>query len=543
MKSINNFTQDSAKILTEKLALSRELALLKPEVEHLRSQLSHQKDVVAEKLALERQLNALEVELANEKRAAQKAASRQSRDTDAEEDLHNQIRELEKQLSKEKRAAQKAMQSQESKGTASEEELEELREKLAETEKMLASEKKAATKAAKTSNAAVADSADELEQLREELAEAKATIAKDKKEKEQLRKEFEKALGEAEGRRLPLEERIDNLKAKLRETREELKQCRADLQQAQEQAAKKASTKAMIGKKRRVNEPSTEETILHTPSAEDRSKRLSKKIFAPTAVGEKSTFSITPFLNKTVNMSDISPKGLAEISTETTTAVSMSEPENNPSAVESAEDEPVVKIPKAVAAPAAKKPRGRPPMKALGEASISKKNMAAPKRRKVPSTESTLEKVTEEVEDENQDQENRSVEDSAGKVASPPKKQLKSLSLKTASKTEAPLASATAAVPQPEPKKKKRKLLGNVSKATTLFDEPDAEDAERPVPVASATSRAPTAAAAATSKRPPVARPVKRTVGLGGTKNAFAGAASFSPLKRDKRGVNASFLA
>ena len=85
-------SDDSTKVLAEKLALSRELAVLKPEIDHLRSQIDHQKDVLAEKLALERQLNSLEVELANERRAAQKALQRQeSRDTEAEEQLQQRL--------------------------------------------------------------------------------------------------------------------------------------------------------------------------------------------------------------------------------------------------------------------------------------------------------------------------------------------------------------------------------------------------------------------------------------------------------------------
>jgi len=551
MNSLSTVTHDSAKILTDKLALSRELALLKPEVEHLRSQLNYQKDVLAEKLALERQLNTLEVELANEKRAAQKAANRPNRDSDAEEDLHKQIHDLEKQLAKEKRAAQKAIQNQDSKDTAAEEALEELREKLAEAEKMLLSEKKAASKAAKATNATTADSDEELKQLREELAEAKTVLTREKKEKEQLRKDHEKALAEAESRRLPLEERLDNMKAKLRETRAELKQCRADLEHAQERLVMRPAAKIPAGKKRRANEITIEETMLHTPTADDRLKRTAKRGFGLAGVGEKSTFSITPFLNKTVNLSDLSPKPQTESSSADATSTMPTEVDSEPTTVEAVEEEPAAEAAKA--APAAKKPRGRSAAKVLGDASPSKKNMPVPKKRKAQSAESTLEKVLEEAEDDNQGQENRSAEDATAKAAQPLKRKTKVPLAKATNLTEALLATAistasrdgdgggAAAVEQSELKKKKRKLLGGPSKMTTLFGgEADAEDAERAVPAPGQKRPAVTAAAAA--KRPPVTRPVKRAVGLGTAKNAFAGAA-FSPLKRDKRGVNASFLA
>ncbi|KAG4220360.1 hypothetical protein PC116_g31161, partial [Phytophthora cactorum] len=74
------------------------------------------------------------------------------------------------------------------------------------------------------------------------------------------------------------------------------------------------------------------------------------------------------------------------------------------------------------------------------------------------------------------------------------------------------------------PKKKKRKILGSTK---TLFDEEEGE-------------------------APPSRKPGKVQLGgkrainkavLGVQKSAFAGAASFSPLKRDRKGVGASFLA
>jgi hypothetical protein len=70
-------------------------------------------------------------------------------------------------------------------------------------------------------------------------------------------------------------------------------------------------------------------------------------------------------------------------------------------------------------------------------------------------------------------------------------------------------------------KKKRRKLLGA---NTTIFDEDDGEV------IASVTEGL--VGQAAKRKRAP----------LGGASNAFA-KASFSPLKRDRRGVGASFLA
>lgn len=567
MDSLADMNKDSAKLRTEKLALSRELDVLKPELEHLKSQLSHQKTVLAEKLALERQINALEVELANEKRAAERL---QGRDKDVEDSLRQQIRELEKQLAKEKRAAEKAAQHGQNDTSAElEQEIAELRSQLGATEKKLLAAEKQMRADAKASKAKGAASevvvTEELEQLRLELAETKKELADEKKDKERIRREGEKALAEAEGLRLALEERIDNLKAKLREAREQLKECRADLERAQE-AARTAATRtatttkvptkkaaaaklAPAGKKRRANDISGPEiSVLQTPGKDDdRPRRTFKKPFAPAAVGEKSTFSITPFLNKTINLSDASLLPITEDESEEqdnkTATTEPTGPTESPTRLAGRKKKPSSSNTKAKAA--------------LTESSPSKHNMPTSKSREAPSAESTLDKVTEEVE-EAADQENQ--------APAPIVKQRKRMVLKNKTVTPVPadaraidadagtsttvaapskvtsLSTSTAAPAVAEPKKKKRKLLGGAS-TNVLFDgAADAEDAAVPVPAA--------APVAAPAKRIPMGKvalgghaglAAKKAGGLG-VKNAFA-AASFSPLKRDRRGVGASFLA
>ena len=74
-----------------------------------------------------------------------------------------------------------------------------------------------------------------------------------------------------------------------------------------------------------------------------------------------------------------------------------------------------------------------------------------------------------------------------------------------------------------EPKKKKRKILGS---SKTIFDEEDAEATKRPAKVLLATNR-------------PLAK-LGAKKGLGAA--PAAGFAPFSPLKKHKRGVQASFL-
>ncbi|KAK0708404.1 hypothetical protein B0H67DRAFT_648473 [Lasiosphaeris hirsuta] len=563
LSAFSSVSQDSAKLLTEKLALSREVAVLKPEIEHLRSQLAHQKDVLAEKLAVERQLNALEVELANEKRAARKTAQKQDRESADESDLRKQVQDLEKQLAKEKKAAQKNLQSKNSeaedelesvreqlatlendlaaekrkterlaktkdkKANAVEEELEQLGQNLADAEKALAAEKRASQRKAKNQDSKPSVTEGELAELQERLAATEQALVDEKTDKAQLRKEYEQVSADADARQQVFEAKLEKLKAKWRATQEELDQCRSDLKKAEEQSVSipkvttttvpiKKAAKAPVKKKRNAKEMEAEEALLHTPGQDDRPKRpLKKRGFDPSII-EKSNFSITPFLNKTINLIDSSPKPLGEdttrtmpifnfrnggdetITAATTALTSMTE--------EPAEEDPAPEKP---TTKAAAKPRARARAKPLADAAPSKKNLTARARKAPASSESTLEKVTEEPED----QENRSTEN-------------------TAKTSDVALAEA-------EPKKKKRKILGGANKPA-LFQEDEGERVVAAAPVAKA------AAGAAKRAKMPLGGGVRGLKAAGGVegvkKNAFAGAA-FSPLKRDRRGLGASFLA
>ncbi|KAK4099992.1 hypothetical protein N658DRAFT_473921 [Parathielavia hyrcaniae] len=573
LSAINAVSQDSAKFLSEKLALSRELAVLKPELEHLRSQLAHQKDVLAEKLALERQLNTLEVELANEKRAAQRTVQKQERESEVEEELRNRVQELENELANEKRRAEKNSKTQEVKDSKVEGELQTLREQLAAAEASLAEEKRKAEQA-KSEASGTSAAEEELEQLRAELAEALKGLAHEKMGIEKLRKEVEQAQVDAEERQQAMGDKVDRLRSKLRDTREELKKCRAELEKAQARTVKApgvatttvplksaAAAKPNPKKKRPADEISADDKVLLTPGTmDDRPKRpLKKRGFDLSMVGGKSEFSITPFLNKTTNL-DGSPKPSgdddatpsrpvqfhgAEHAATTTTPAAVA-PEEPPTAPSSAAKPTTTTSAKLVE----KRPRGRPRTKPLSDSVASKTNLAAPKR-KAPRVEPTLANVAEEPDDEgdsaNHDQENLCL--SGASVTA------KSTSTSNAAAAVASALSSVVAPEKAEPKKKKRKLLG--TNTSTLFDGAE-DEGERVKPAADAAAAAgPTAAATAAvgvKKRAPV------KVGLGGAgaggagngaaagrfgagvKNAFAGT-TFSPLKRDRRGVGASFLA
>ncbi|KAI1140547.1 hypothetical protein F5Y05DRAFT_378798 [Hypoxylon sp. FL0543] len=550
LQAMNNATQDSTNLLAEKLSLSRELAVLKPEIEHLRSQVNHQQATLAEKLALERQVNTLEVELANEKKATKRAMQKRESNDRVEDELRKQLREAEKkltaekterqrledQLEQEKRTRQFALQDQDSTR-----ELEaDLRKKLQEVQRQLRQEKddrerleeelQAAKLTAKKTQKNQSNSNAE-DDLRSQIEELKTTLESQRKENSKIRQESQAAVAEADARNEQFEKKIEKLKTKLRETQEQLKQCQADLRKAQQSRVPvldetlKITGRSQAFRKRKAGDMAADDFTqieIQTPGAEDNTKgrRIFKKRgLEPTLVGEKSTFSITPFLNRTKSIVEDTPKAdeetpddsivpvretevvepTATVSVAATTEVTQNETTSAP--VESEKPKP------------APKSRGRP-KKVLADATSAKKN-TQPIPKKSLKTKNSIEKVVEEANDDNRENQ--------PKPAEPAEPVEKTTTVKFS--FDLPQDESTSSgVNGEQPKKKKRKVLGSTK---TLFDEDEGE-----APPARKPSKVQLGAKRALSKAP-----------LAVKRNAFANTASFSPLKRDRRGVGASFLA
>lgn len=550
MQSVNNSSDDSAKTLAEKLALSRELALLKPEIDHLRSQVEHQKDVLAEKLALERQLNSLEIELATEKRATQKATQLQERkdnaiedelkerivelekanqrqsqaSNDVEKELRKQIACLEKNLASEKKASEKAQKTTQKVPSDTEENL---RQQVADLEKKLADEKRVAKKAKRSQESNDKQAQTEVQ---EKIAELENQLASERQDHGRTRSTSEKEAAAAQERIDDLTQRVDEFKTKLRETRAELKGVRAELTAArttttkislkEDGPTKKPQAKPKAGKKRGANEISLAEPMLDTPgNDEGRVKRpLKKKGIEFTAVGEKSEFSITPFLKDktTINVSETIEE-------------------------EEEEEEPSILVGKGDSAAPIIEPEAETVEEVLAETE-------KPATKSVAKTlKSTKPKATEK--------KSRSKAKGAMLIQASSHTNIRTVSatedkdggesetvgignVQTGAATEGRAKAAEAPdtnIDNPEPKKKKRKLHGITAKGTIFDQDEDAGEAVAPVPTAAtaAVKRKPVALKSGARKGPVSA--LART-------GAF-GEKTFSPLKKDRRGVGASFLA
>ena len=230
-------SSDTTKLLSEKLALSRELAVLKPEFEHLKSQAATQQNLLGEKLALQRELSSVQVELETEKRAVQRIKSQE-----------------------------------------------------------------------KASNHDDSALGEEIEELKKELAKAQ-------KESQKSDRESRKKITDWEGQKEVLEGKLDAFRNKLRTTKEQLKDAQDELEKVQ--AAKMAQsaelTKARLAghtaaanpKKRSITRFDPDMTI-GTPG---HGGPAAKKQRTSVNVGDKSTFSMTPFLSRTASILPDSPSG------------------------------------------------------------------------------------------------------------------------------------------------------------------------------------------------------------------------------------------
>lgn len=223
---MKDMSMDATKLLTEKLAIVRELSALKPEIEHLRSQVSVHQSLLAEKLSLQRQLTSVQVELETEKRATQRALAKEGKSQEHDNRSEAQLEELRK------------------------------------------------------------------------------VVAKERRERQRVEREGQKEVADWEGKKTILEGRLDAFRNKLRITKEQLKETQNELQTAHTAAqAKRGLATADVGAEKRPQNPRKrgaaqldQDATIGTPGALPVAKKSKK---ASTLPGDKSTFSITPFLNRT----------------------------------------------------------------------------------------------------------------------------------------------------------------------------------------------------------------------------------------------------
>lgn len=149
--------------------------------------------------------------------------------------------------------------------------------------------------------------------LEARLESLQADIAKERQERQKVERGAQKESIESDNKITTLESRLDAFRNKLKSTKDELKEAQASLHTAQSSnygtssgaSALMKSTKSLVGnpRKRAAAQIDTY-TIIGTPGDVPAAKKSRR---GSTLVGEKSTFSITPFLNRTASVAPGSP--------------------------------------------------------------------------------------------------------------------------------------------------------------------------------------------------------------------------------------------
>ncbi|KAF2123406.1 hypothetical protein P153DRAFT_164928 [Dothidotthia symphoricarpi CBS 119687] len=518
-------------------------------------------------------MSTLQVELENEKRTAARATAKQGRKMEQDDELRAELEEVRKELAKEKKdrlktesslsKAEQAMEkvqadlesqqqvteqlqakmeklSKREGGKASkrdeahEAELEELRQEL-EQEKIARQKAEKAGKKTNDHNAEIEQLRQELEEERRERQKAEKTFKKstqpddtqadqfrkeleeEKRERKKQEKEYTKTLAELQGRNTILDDKLSAFREKLRSTKEKLKEKEAQLEKTDRaqtappvKATAGGSMKPPKNPRKRVAATAEPETYLGTPGESFAAKKM-KRATSVSAVGDTSTFSLTPFLNRTANAAPASPIVEEE---EEDQDVSI-QPAPTPTAP------PKKVLTKTI----------QPKVKALAPSSSDKANAKPRKKAAAPSLDIVAEEASETSHpDPKPSSDNapktiplKDADDgpsTKSKTTAPKIKPRKSL-MSFANFTEEPVAE----------KKKKRKLGPNAGK--TLFDDEDVEDAAPLKPVGS-------------SKGLYAARALGKSVlGKAGQRPISGGfnmlsdeGFAFSPLKKDRRNAN-----
>lgn len=430
LNAMSSSSSEHTKLLTEKLALSRELSNIKPELEHLRTQANSYQQTLSEKLSLERQLNTVQVELENAQRTAQRAKDRQRKTGDYDAMYETQLDELQKQLKDEKVARREAQR-----------ELERRRSEAESNERPSSQGK---------------DNNSSDERLKAKVEELRKELSAEKKERAKAEKAIEKEKATWEAQKSILDDKLSQFRTKLRSTKEQLKEKETELEKLTSGVAANpaptaaAKTKPVNPRKRAAAQMDPDASHLGTPGDGLPVKRGKKANATRAMPGEKSNFSITPFLNRTMS---VPPEGDSDAE----------QPQAKPTAATTADEdnEATPTQPKPTAAkPTAPKP--------LAPARSAKTNANPQPPRRIKKTTAAVAPTLDTIIDASPEKPSAPQPAMVPKLKAnrPPRKSL--------------LDFSTFNIDPPiQTKKKKQRTLGNASflggNTTTLFDEEDGD--------------------------------------------------------------------
>lgn len=437
LDTLQSVSSESTKLLTKNLSLTRDLATLTTEIDHLRAQAASHQTLLSEKLALQRQLSTVQVELETEKRYTQRAQAKESRLQEEDARMEGQIETLRVELAKERRQREKleremqksktdwqkretALESRLEAKEATLQEVDSKLEKLDGVQAELAKERRLREKAEVELQETTTDWEkrhaalesrlkaketklhDDDAKLESRLENIQAELFKERRLREKSERDTQKATTDWENKRTALESRLDAFRNKLRVTKDQLKATETQLENAKKTTRTSDRTISVglgeINGKNAMKRSSfqMDESMIGTPGDLPARKKNKSSVLP----GDKSTFSITPFLNRsTILNPDDQPKDDGESENEDEISACHEPSSDHAGAM----GPPAVRLVKRAEPHPKNENAGAVKTKAVKPKQTGAKgNKAALPPKRKPKAVSSLEKVTERDEEENE---------------------------------------------------------------------------------------------------------------------------------------------
>lgn len=285
------------------------------------------------------------------------------------------------------------------------------------------------------------------------LEQLQAEVAKERSERQKVERQVQKTMSELENENATFESRLDSLKNKLRLAKDQLKEEQTKKLNVHTTAQATAGSLDAIGvgkttarnSRKRNAAQMDSDTMIGTPGLPPVTKKSKR---GSTLPGDKSTFSITPFLNRTASVGPDSPIGEPSNSDRDEELQKINDPPNGLQSLKgssSAADSHKAPITNYASKYAPVRKSGL-----TGKSKSANTDIGAPLNRKKPQTTPSLEQVAEENDEE------------TGSVA---------IARPTVAENAISDDTASGDV---EVKRRKRKILGE-GPSETLFDEDDGE--------------------------------------------------------------------
>lgn len=389
-------------------------------------------------------------------------------------------------------------------------EMELLKQQVTNYEKMLSEQRKTELASKKQSKSKTPnDESEDMSELRAALDKVTEKLAEEERQRENIKSNHRKELEESERQNDKLEQRISKLEKKLKDSQKELRDVRKELKAPQPSSKEDESE----GGNTSNNQEATTKARAKDQSLtnKERLSRRNKRTIEQAAVGEKSTFSITPLLNKIKDTTTKETNGLGLTLDDVLAQPGADDASPLVMANKSSDAKPIIAPDAELETTTPLRPREKlkSKKKATTTAATATATITAEDEDHLSKLTASVRKIARVRSEDPKDEETSKDVDSDD--TAPPKR-------KTLHETATTDPSSVL-----EHKKRKRKLLNKTN--DIILEEDETVGGVPPV------------------ETPPAGRPRRIKSSATSAFNSQTGTKPFSPLKRHKRGVNASFLA